>query len=72
MRHRAPSFTGLTAEQLTRLRGWGYRVATAGALLAAGYGYVSDERLPLWLGLAGAVFGSGVAAVNTPTRKPAE
>lgn len=71
MRHRATSGP-LTPAQLLRLRGWLYRVATAGAIFAAGYGIIAGERLPLWIALAGAVFGTGTAAVNTSTRKPAE
>lgn len=44
-----------------------YRILTAVALLAAGYGLVSDTELPLWLGLAGAVLGTGTASAYTPT-----
>jgi hypothetical protein len=69
-RYRALS-PALTPDQLFRLRGWLYRVAVAVALLLAGYGVITDARLPLWVALAGALFGSGVAAVNTSTRKPA-
>lgn len=50
-------------------RGWLYRVVTAVALLLAGYGIVSESDLPLWLGLAGAVLGTGTASVYSPTRK---
>jgi hypothetical protein len=71
MRHRATEAGWPDPEQLYRVRGWLYRVATAGALLSAGYGLISGERLPLWLALAGAVFGTGTAAVNTSTRTPA-
>lgn len=55
-------------EDLQRVRAWLYRVSTAGALLAAGYGLIAGDRLPLWIALAGAVFGTSVAAVNTPTK----
>lgn len=55
---------------LYRVRGWLYRVTTAGAVFAAGYGIIEGNRLPLWIALAGAVFGNAVAAVNTPTAKP--
>jgi hypothetical protein len=68
MRHRTTG-PSLTADQLYRLRGWLYRVAVAAALLLAGYGMIEGDRLPLWLALAGAVFGNVTAALNTPTRK---
>lgn len=48
-------------------RGWLYRVLTAAALLLAGYGYLTDSELSLWLGLAGAVLGTGTASAFTPT-----
>lgn len=51
----------------TEKRAWLYRVMLALGLLAAGYGLVSDTELPLWLGLAGALLGTGTATVYTPT-----
>lgn len=48
-------------------RAWIYRILTAAAPVAAFYGWVSNDALPLWLGLAGAVLGTGLAAMNTPT-----
>lgn len=53
-------------------RGWLYRVATALALLLAGYGVVSDTDLPLWLGLAGAVLGTGTASAYSPVKRGAD
>lgn len=47
-------------------RAWLYRVMLAAGLLAAGYGLVSDTELPLWLGLGGALLGTGTATVYTP------
>ena len=42
-----------------RVRKYVFRVLTAGAPLAAFYGLVSDESLPLILGFAAAVLGVG-------------
>lgn len=50
-------------------RAWLYRVLTAGGLVAAAYGLVSDTELPLWLGLAGAVLGTGTASAYTPRKR---
>jgi len=47
-------------------RAYLYRVLTAAAPLAAAYGLVAEQELPLWLALAAAVLGNGVAAVHTP------
>lgn len=49
-------------------RAWLYRVLTAAGLLAAFYGLVSEEALPLWLGLAGTTLGTGTASVYSPTK----
>lgn len=54
----------MSAEQ----RAYLYRILTAAGLLAAAYGLVSDAELPLWLGLAGTVLGTGTASVYTPTK----
>lgn len=51
-----------------KLRAWTYRVVSAGATLLAFYGVISNESLPLWLGLAAGVLGNGLAAANTTTR----
>lgn len=50
-------------------RAWIYRILCAAAPLAAVYGIVSESELPLWLGLAAAILGNGLAAVNTPTKR---
>lgn len=50
-------------------RAWLYRIVTAAGLLAAGYGLVSDTELPLWLGLAGALLGTGTATAYTPRHR---
>lgn len=63
----AASVSWLTPER----RAWLYRVLTAAGLLAAFYGLVSEEALPLWLGLAGTTLGTGTAAAYTPARKVA-
>ncbi len=50
-------------------RAYAYRVVTAAAPLAAFYGLVSDEALPLWLAFVAAILGTGMAAANTPTSR---
>ena len=52
-----------------KLRAWTYRVVTALAPLLAFYGIISNESMPLWLGLAAAVLGNGLAVANTSTTK---
>lgn len=49
-----------------------YTVATALVPVAVFYGAVEKEAAPLWLGVAAAVFGTGMARWNTSTRAPAE
>lgn len=51
-----------------RVRAYLYRVATALGLVAGAYGLVSDEKLPLVLGLVATVLGTGQAVVYTPTK----
>jgi hypothetical protein len=65
MRHRA---TGPGWTLNDRTRAYLYRIVLAGAPLCAVYGIVTADRVPLWLGLAGAVLGNGMAAVNTSTK----
>lgn len=48
-----------------RRRGY-YRVVVAAAPLAATYGIVAEEAVPLWLALGAAVLGVGVASGNVP------
>lgn len=45
-----------------------YRIISAAAPLAAIYGALTEQALPLWIALAGAVLGTGTAAVHTPTK----
>ena len=47
-------------------RGKLYRIAAAAGVVAAFYGLVSDEALPLLLGLVGTILGNGVASAYTP------
>lgn len=46
-------------------RAWIYRITTAVLLLLTGLGVVTDSQVPLYLGLAGAVLNTGMAARNT-------
>jgi hypothetical protein len=49
-------------------RAWVYRVLAAAVPLAIAYGAVVDESTAaLWLALAGAVLGLGLATANTST-----
>lgn len=50
-------------------RAYLYRVTTAAGLIASAYGLISNDDLPLWLGLAAAVLGTGTAAANTTTKE---
>lgn len=49
-------------------RAWIYRVLTACVPLAVAYGHLSEQEAALWLAVAAAVLGTGLAAVNTSTR----
>lgn len=51
-----------------RVRAYLYRVLTAASPVIAAYGIVEDSKLALWVGLAGAVLGTGTAAVHTSTK----
>lgn len=47
-------------------RGWIYRVLAAAAPIAVAYGVVSGEQAAMWVGLVGALAGTGLAAAHTP------
>lgn len=49
-------------------RAYIYRILTAASLLVVAYGLASTEEVALWLGVAAAVLGNGLAAVNTSTK----
>lgn len=49
-------------------RAYIYRVLTALSVVAAAYGWLSEAEIVLWLGVASAVLGNGLAAVNTSTK----
>lgn len=52
-----------------QVRAWIYRVLVAAQPLVTAYGIVTETEAALWLGLAAAVLGIGMAAANTPTRQ---
>lgn len=52
-------------------RAWLYRIVTAVGALAVFYGLISGDALPLWLGLASTLLGSGTAAAYTPRHRAA-
>lgn len=56
-------------EDARRHRGWFYRVVTALAALLIFYGLVSAQEAAVWIALAGALTGCGVAAKHTPVRR---
>jgi hypothetical protein len=49
-------------------RAWIYRVLTAAVPLVAAYGFIDGRTAALWLGLAAAILGTGLAAYNTSTK----
>lgn len=51
-----------------RWRNYLYPIALAGGLLAAGYGYVTDEQAALWVGLAAALLGNSAATAYRPSK----
>lgn len=51
-----------------RWRDYLYPIALALGLLAAGYGWVTDEQAALWTGLALALLGNGTATAYRPSR----
>lgn len=48
-------------------RAWLYRLTSAAVPLLAFYGLVAELAVPLWLAFAGAMIGTGTAALHTPT-----
>lgn len=50
-------------------RAWLYRVLLAVVPIAGAYGVVTDQTAVLWVVLAAAVLGQGVAVAHTPTRR---
>jgi len=52
-------------------RAWIYRVLTAAVPLTIAYGVTTEATAALWLALAQAVLGLGLAARNTSTKGPA-
>ena len=51
-------------------RAWIYRVLTAAVPLVAAYGVIDQRTAALWVSLAGAILGTGLAAYNTITKGP--
>lgn len=49
-------------------RAYIYRVLTALSVVVVAYGWLSEAEVALWLGVAAAVLGNGLAAVNTSTK----
>lgn len=49
-------------------RAWIYRVLLAVSALVVGYGLVTSEEAALWLAVAAAVLGNGLASANTSTK----
>lgn len=50
-------------------RAWIYRVLLAIQPLAVAYGLVTGDLAALWVNVAAAVLGIGLATANTPTDK---
>lgn len=51
-------------------RAYIYRVLTAAVPLVTAYGILDGRTAALWLGLAAAILGTGLAAYNTSTKGP--
>jgi hypothetical protein len=49
-----------------RARRYVYRVLIAAAPLLVLYGVATEAEVALWLGVAGAALGNGMASLNTP------
>lgn len=49
-------------------RAWIYRVLLAVQPLVVAYGLASNEEAVLWISVASAVLGTGLASVNTSTK----
>ena len=49
-------------------RAWIYRVLVAAVPVAIVYGVLDEATAAVWIGLAAAVLGVGLAAVNTSTK----
>lgn len=49
-------------------RAYIYRILVAVSLIVVARGVVSESEVALWLGVAAAVLGNGLAAVNTSTK----
>jgi len=49
-------------------RAYIYRVLTACVPLAVAYGHLNEQEAALWLAVAAAVLGTGLAALNTSTK----
>lgn len=45
-------------------RKWLYGITISVLILVGGYGFITDEMLPLWISLAGSVFGLATAVSN--------
>jgi hypothetical protein len=48
-------------------RAWIYRILLAVQPLVVAYGIATEEQTVLWVGVASAVLGTGLAALNTST-----
>lgn len=49
-------------------RAYIYRVLTALSVVAVAYGVLTEQEVALWLTVAAAVLGNGLAAINTTTK----
>lgn len=52
------------------VRAYIYRVLVAAQPILTVYGIIDDQAAALWLGLAAAVLGLGLATANTSTKPP--
>lgn len=50
------------------VRAWLYGLLIAAGPLTVFYGLMSEQEVALWLGVAAAALGNGLALANTPTK----
>lgn len=51
------------------VRAWIYRVLVSAAPLVVFYGLMTQEAIALWIALVATFLGTGLAALNTTTKK---
>lgn len=58
--------TGIYSWLTPKIRAWIYGVLLTGIPLLIAYGVLDEQNAPLWVALAAAVLGQGMALAHTP------